>query len=338
MLGKQKMTIVGVSVAAILSVGFVMQHFSTLEAYSKPVNKARTEPVVLLQSGVLPTQSKPAESALRVTSITPTAAPAEAVPAVAVAETPVPRQPQAATPGMPGSEIAEALAACPVEINSRPRPAAMIEVSLSAPCFANERVTLHHSGLMFTEVTGADGSLTVNVPAMAVNAAVIAEFDGGGSGVTRVQMPAVKLYARSVIQWSGESGLELHAREYGSDYGGEGHVWEDAKRSPRAVAGGEGGFLTVLGNAEVPGARRAQVYTFPIAAARVNGGISISVEAEISQANCGRQLEAQSLQTKPGGGLNVSVLSLDLPGCDAAGDFLVFDGLVSDLEVARNQP
>ena len=44
--------------------------------------------------------------------------------------------------------------------------AAMIELTLSAPCLPNERVTVHHRGMMFTETTALDGTLKTTLPAL----------------------------------------------------------------------------------------------------------------------------------------------------------------------------
>ena len=80
----------------------------------------------------------------------------------------------------------------------------------------------------------------------------------------------------------------------------------------------------------------AEVYTFPTLTSDSAGRIGLSVEAEVTAANCGRQIAAQTLQLKPGETLRSRDVTLDMPACDANGDFLVLKNLFEDLKVAAN--
>jgi hypothetical protein len=62
----------------------------------------------------------------------------------------------------------------------------------------------------------------------------------------------------------------------------------------------------------------------------------LSVEAEVSELNCGQEIEAQSLQVGSDGKLKTRNLTLAVPDCDAIGNFLVLNNLLEDLKVARN--
>jgi hypothetical protein len=79
----------------------------------------------------------------------------------------------------------------------------------------------------------------------------------------------------------------------------------------------------------------AEIYTFPTANARRGGEVTLRVEAEVSAANCGRDLEAQTIATAPGG-LKVQDLVLAMPDCTSVGEFLVLKNLFNDLKIARN--
>ena len=65
------------------------------------------------------------------------------------------------------------------------------------------------------------------------------------------------------------------------------------------------------------------------------GDVELSVEAEVTQNNCDRDVEAQTIQISAGGKPLVQDLVLAMPGCDATGDFLVLKNLVNDLKIAR---
>ena len=225
---------------------------------------------------------------------------------------------------------------CEITASAEVQAAAMVEISLKAPCQGNERVTIHHSGMMFTETTAADGSLKVLVPALNSQAFFMFAFaDGDGTSVEK-HVDGLEFYDRVVVQWKGDLGFELHAREFGADYGTAGHVWENAARDMSVAAKGEGGFLTVVGDKVAPEPLLAQVYTFPTGTARETGAVTLSVESEVTKINCGRDIQAQSLEMRDSGKLKSQNLTLSVPGCDAVGDFLVLNNLLEDLKVARN--
>ena len=48
--------------------------------------------------------------------------------------------------------------------------AAMVKLKLDAACLPNERLTVHHNGMIFTEATDDKGQLNVTVPALAEEA------------------------------------------------------------------------------------------------------------------------------------------------------------------------
>ncbi len=78
----------------------------------------------------------------------------------------------------------------------------------------------------------------------------------------------------------------------------------------------------------------AEVYTFPAAAAKTAGAVSLTIEAEITAANCGKALDAQTLERRLGNSLRARDLSLAMPDCSAAGDFLVLKTPGNDLKIA----
>ena len=91
-------------------------------------------------------------------------------------------------------------------------------------------------------------------------------------------------------------------------------------------------FCTRLGDGGTLAPQLAEI-NFPRAAQR-QGTIALSVEAEVSELNCGRDVSAQVLKLGPEYVLQTSDLLLSVPDCDAVGDFLVLNNLVDDLKVA----
>lgn len=232
--------------------------------------------------------------------------------------------------------LGKAPAACEISVTANVLAAAMVDISLKAPCLGNERVTVHHSGIMFTQTTAVDGSLNVLVPAMNEQAFFMFVFADGDGASVQVQVDRLEFYDRIVMQWKDDIGFQIHAREFGANYGEKGHVWAYAPGDMKIAARGEGGFLTRLGDVNAPEPLLAEVYTFPTGTARENGIVALSVETEITSMNCGRDIIAQSLEMREAGRLHSQDLLLSVPNCDAIGDILVLNNLLEDLKVARN--
>ena len=242
---------------------------------------------------------------------------------------------QAADPAAPEGEAgAEVANDCPVTLTAEPAAAAMVTLTLDAPCYAEDRVAFHHEGMVFSELTDAEGALTLSVPALAEYAIFVAVFQDGEGASAEAEVSSLAFYDRSVVQWQGETGLELHALEYGANYDDSGHVWAETPRDVSVAARGEGGFLTVLGNADLPQARLAQVYSFPLGIARQAGTIDLSVEAQVTEANCGREITAQVIHVSEGAFGSFHDLNVTMPACDAAGDYLLLKNLLDDLKIA----
>lgn len=235
---------------------------------------------------------------------------------------------------IPEEEAAPAMA-CDIALNAEAAAGAMVRLTLNAPCHTGERVSVHHSNLKFTEVVGDDGFLDVMVPALSGNAVFAMMFPNGDGATASITVDSLAFYDRTVIHWTGQSGVELHAREFGAGYGEEGHVWRGEARDISILIGGLGGFLTPLGNTSLAEAARAEVYTFPSLTTSQSGKIFLSVEAEITEANCGRDIVVQAEKIEGGSTASSRELQLELPGCDAVGQFLVLKNLVEDLTIAQ---
>ena len=232
------------------------------------------------------------------------------------------------------AEQAQPQLACEYDLTAQPEAAAMVRLNLSAPCMTNERFTLHHNGMMITQATDDAGQSEMIVPALNETAVFIVAFANGEGAVANVQVTSLEYYDRAVVQWKGNSGMQIHALEYGADYGSDGHVWADASRDQSSAALGQGGFITRHGASDMDGALVAEVYTFPSGIMTDAGAVALSVEAEVNQANCGRDIEAQSIQKMADGSLQTQDLVLAMPDCNAIGDFLVLKNLLNDLKIA----
>lgn len=225
---------------------------------------------------------------------------------------------------------------CDAALTATAAPAAMVDLLLSAPCSPDAAVVIHHQGMMFTVLTDSAGIAQVSVPALAEGSVFVAELANGQGAAASLIVPELAGFDRAVLQWQGAGGMELHALEFGASYTDAGHVWSGAARDAAAAMAGEGGFITRLGDDRAENALIAEVYTFPSGTTARDGTVDLSVEAEVTAANCGRDVAAQSIQIIPNSPPAVVDLTMTMPDCAAVGEFLVLNNMLQDLTVASN--
>lgn len=225
---------------------------------------------------------------------------------------------------------------CDISLEARKSAGAMVTLYFKAPCHANEIVRVRHQGLLFTAVTSDIGHFTARIPAFAEIAAFKVELVNGSSVSTSLVIPDVSDYDRVAVQWTGDSGLRIHALEMGADYGERGHVWAKSPQSVARSLQAQGGYITELGNADYPAAKHIEIYSFPTGQMQKTGVVRLSVEVEVTARNCNREIVAQALQSGVAGGISTVDLTLTMPTCDAIGDFLVLNNLLRDLKIAQN--
>lgn len=326
----------GGTLACALGIGFVMQRTAPA-----PHPVATTQPETIAQS-VLPGRDLPGGTSgapLELQGITLTSARTDAEPPD---NRPVPpmgeddgaqgQTDDAILPATPADPEMPSLG-CAVAAQALPAPMATVDLSISAPCLGNERVTVHHNGMIFSAVTDAGGQLKVTVPALAERAVFIAAFANGKGAVATTRVAGLNAYDRAVLQWAGDSGFQIHAREFGAGYGDSGHVWSGATAAA-AQDGNSTGSVVRLGDETILAPLMAEVYSFPSGRSTRSGTVAISIEAEVNELNCGRDVSAQLLERHGSDALRTRDLVLSVPGCAAVGDFLVLNNLLDDLKIA----
>ncbi len=331
---KEVLTAAG-TLGIAVGIGFVMQSSET----AKERYGAQARPILQEPSDITAVPLATAASAdilLQVQDIELTSA--SDMPEVTVPQTDEEIQLAAVTLDdlPPAPEVLAEQPTCEISAQAVTAPGAMVTLTLDAPCAPNERLTVHHNGIMFTEATDESGGATFTVPALSQDAVFIMAFSNGDGAVAQAKVADIANYDRVVLQWRGDAGFELHAREFGADYGDNGHQWSGRKPNVEGFAAGTNGMITRLGDTLSPEPLMAEVYTFARAMTTQPGVIDMSVETEVTVNNCGREIEAQTLEFGPDGTLKTRNLTLSVPDCDAVGTFLVLNNLVSDLKVASN--
>ncbi|MCB2115842.1 MAG: hypothetical protein KDE00_05940 [Rhodobacteraceae bacterium] len=193
---------------------------------------------------------------------------------------------------------------------------AMLKVHVAAPCFANERVTVTHEGLMFTVATDVAGDADFVIPAMAQQAFVNLHFASGDEIGMSQPVSGLEGLNRIAVLWSGGEGLHLSALEAGGGFGSAGHV---SAAAPRDRGTSLGGFLVTLGDAAVDRPLMAEVYTAPVQA-KVD---EVIVEAAVTDETCGKVVNGAIVGKRGLAPVTHDTLSFAMPGCDAVGDQLM---------------
>jgi hypothetical protein len=321
-----------------IGIGFVMQSTESAEQrYGTGANQAKIPAAkeLSLSSAMLEVEAITLTAATFDTDVElPSTDPqvtTVAAPGSVLAE---PETPTAVAPG--GPAVVSAEAACTIVADARPVAAAMVNVTLNAACLPNERLSIHHSGMIFTQVTSDTGALDITVPALSEDAFFVFAFGNGDGAVAQTVVEDLGDYSRVVLQWKGQSGFEIHARERGADYGEPGHIWRDAPGSIADAVTGKGGVLTRHGDMKSTEPLLAEVYSFPTGASAQPGDVVLSVETQVNTANCGLEIEAQAFELDTNGEIKTQNVTMSVPTCDSIGDFLVLNNLVADLKVASN--
>lgn len=172
------------------------------------------------------------------------------------------------------------------------------------------------------------------MPALREVAHVSVQLSDGQVLEASATVPELAEFERIALQWQGETGIALHAFEYGAPRGHPGHIHAGNPRSARRAELLEAGFLATLGS--VQDGPHAEIYSFPAAEAQYEGIVRMSVELAVNEANCGREIQARTFRASPQDDIEPLDLSFSVPACDSIGEFLVLNNLLRDMTIAAN--
>lgn len=242
-------------------------------------------------------------------------------------------EPAAADPQALDADLQAELDSCAVWVVVTPAAGAMLDLSVYAPCDQGADVAVTHAGLTVDARLGSDGQLAIMVPALSEDATLEVQFADGRSQSDTTFVPDFAEVERIALQWQGPATLLLHAYEFGATYGDEGHVHA---ANPMAPGLPGRGFLTALGDPAIAAGRLAQVYSYPVGPLSRTGSVVLEIEAPVTDASCGRSIEASTLGVHGGAAGQARAIVMDMPACDGAGGYVVLPGVLPDLRIAMN--
>lgn len=207
---------------------------------------------------------------------------------------------------------------CDPVVETQALATAVIELDILAPCDPGRSVEVSHDGLRVSAILDDVGRAVITMPALRAAPNYLIDVAGRepvlGTGDT-LDFPA---YSRTVLLAAPDTGFELHAYEGAAKFGDAGHVQPGQPYDPVRALVGAGGFLAKVGTPSLMGSRVAQVYTAP-----EGTDADLSLEAEVTEANCGRHISALTIRPKADGPPKVTPWNLSMPDCDSLGEIIL---------------
>jgi hypothetical protein len=225
---------------------------------------------------------------------------------------------------------------CDTTVNAIRQPAAMVLLNVASPCLRNETFVVSHSGMRVAATTDRAGKAEIIVPALVPAAEFGVSFDNILAASTDVFVPELRRYDRVVLQWSTDDNIRLHALENGAKIGEPGHVWSASFHTAEDTRAGENGFVLFVGNIDADSDLKAEVYTYPNAQLNPDSVVDLRVGVTVTEGNCGREVDAGTIQTNSGQTLVVKEVALQMPGCDQVGEVALLADKFSELRVVSN--
>lgn len=233
-----------------------------------------------------------------------------------------------------GTVFATPVEGCATNLTAKRQPAALVELTISAPCFKNADFVLLHEDMRFAGVTDRDGAASVTVPVLKTSAHFAVAFDNVVQATVYKFVPELRQYDRAVLQWRSLENLRLHALEGDAQIGDQGHVWSASIHTAQDARAGTNGFVVYLGSTDADIPYQAEVYTFPAGALNRNGVVDLRIGASVTAANCGREIDAETIQTIGGETLIKTAVAAQMPACDSIGDVVLFPDKFTSLTFA----
>jgi len=225
---------------------------------------------------------------------------------------------------------------CETRLTARREPAAMVALGVSAPCYESQSFVITHSGLKVAATTDRRGNAVVLIPALVPNAEFKVAFDNIQTASTKIFVPELRQYDRAVLQWSTGENMRLHALENGARIGDPGHVWSASLHTAEDARAGRNGFVVYLGDTEAVIPYQAEIYTLPEGRMNRDGGVDLRVGVTVTAENCGREVDAKTIQTNAGQMLVTTEVAMQMPVCDQIGEVAFLRDKFTDLTLVSN--
>ena len=213
------------------------------------------------------------------------------------------------------------------ELRLSEQPNGIIGVNVYAPCMTDTAIMIGQMAASFKVETDLDGHYVGAMPALTQTPVIEVTLPNGVMVSERIILATSINSERISVSWQGAPDITLNAFEYGAEFGGAGHVWDQAPRQPGNALGG---YMMRLGDATIPDPAMSEIYVAPSGMVDVE----FDIEAQVTEATCGRDLGASLLRVSGKEEAKVESLSIAMPDCDGVGDAIIMPLPDRDLTLA----
>ncbi|MEO1640317.1 MAG: hypothetical protein AAFU41_13840 [Pseudomonadota bacterium] len=235
-----------------------------------------------------------------------------------------------------GTLMATPVPGCAVALDLRRQIAAMVELTVTAPCDESASFIVHHEDMRVAGVTDNEGKAVMTLPALATQADFVLSINNIKQTSADIFVPELRQYDRAILQWRNRTNMRLHAFEDGAQIGDAGHVWSASIHSAEDTRAGRHGFVMALGDTDAEIPYQAEVYTFPEGQMNRDGGVDLQIGVRVTEDNCGREVDAKTIQTNAGQMLVKEEISAQMPGCELVGEVAFLQNIFTDLTPPSN--
>ncbi len=245
---------------------------------------------------------------------------------------------EASLPIAPETEVVTAPvqnSACEIALSANVERGANISLDIMAACKPNQMLTIEHSGLSFSVLTDAQGSVSVLIPAMESNAQISVRFEDQSTNSTTVLVRDIDTVERAGVSWQANMNLDLSAIEFGAAIGSEGHITPDTPRDYRASRVSGGGYLLQLGDPSLARGALAEVYTMPTTRSQQRGTIAMSIVIADIAPVCGQTIIAKTVRSRDNRSAGIRNVRFTVPSCNTiVSGPIALPGAIDDIRLA----
>ncbi len=223
---------------------------------------------------------------------------------------------------------------CSVKLSAKSLRGARVHIDVSAPCHSNKVVTIKHAGLLFNEYIDDTGLISITIPVLSNPAQIDVSFADGVTKSITTPVKDLSSLQRNGIAWSGHKALNLHANEVinGFDDNQPAPVSMQNKRSYKEAFVLGGGYLTTLGNPNIPDGNLIQIYTSQIIE---NAYVDFEVYVANKGIGCQDNLKLKTLQYTPDTGAQIVSKAITINQCAEKSENIVLKNLLRNMIVAQ---
>lgn len=236
---------------------------------------------------------------------------------IAVAVPPDPTDPSLlSVPPRLGARILETrvdrAGSCLPNLKLEETPNGELLIDFHAPCHARTPIELHVNSLVADVRTDATGQLNLRMPALSSEVSVDVRL---GQRTLSRKLTLAKAGAQQLVAlaWNGPQTFFIKAESMGTGS-------HEIARAFTRVGTGEGASFEIFSSSAL------DILGVSI--------VRLSVETEVTEENCGRNVSTLAYQTGYLGELRPTEIAYTMPDCDRVGDVVRLQNLLRDMRLA----